>query len=52
YVMPEDVRSLAAPVLAHRLSLSPEARISQKNASEAKALTRLIASLPVPVRAK
>ena len=52
YVKPEDVRTLASPVLAHRLALSPEARISQKNASEEKALTRLIASLPVPVRAK
>ncbi|MCR4621371.1 MAG: MoxR family ATPase [Clostridiales bacterium] len=52
YVIPEDVRDLASPVLAHRLSLSPEARISQKNASEEKALTRLIASIPVPVRSK
>ena len=26
YVLPEDVKSLAGPVLAHRLILGPEAR--------------------------
>jgi MoxR-like ATPase len=34
YVLPEDVRSLAVPVLAHRLSASAEARINQKTEKE------------------
>jgi MoxR-like ATPase len=34
YVLPEDVRILALPVLAHRLSASAEARMSQKSEKE------------------
>ncbi|MFH2116138.1 MAG: MoxR family ATPase [Spirochaetota bacterium] len=34
YVLPEDVRSLAVPVLAHRLSASSEARIGQRTERE------------------
>ncbi len=34
YVLPEDVRSLAVPVLAHRLSASSEARMSQRTEKE------------------
>jgi MoxR-like ATPase len=34
YVLPEDVRSLAVPVLAHRLSASAEARMNQKTEKE------------------
>ena len=52
YVMPEDVRKMAVPVLAHRLTLSPEARLGAKGMTAEKALTRLISGLQVPVRSK
>jgi MoxR-like ATPase len=34
YVQPEDVQAVAAPVLAHRLILAPEARASGLAAEE------------------
>ena len=52
YVMPEDVRKMASPVLAHRLTLSPEARLGAKGTTTQKALSRLISGLQVPVRIK
>ena len=52
YVMPEDVRSMALPVLSHRVVLSPEARVGSRGATAEKALTRLIGSIQVPVRVK
>jgi MoxR-like ATPase len=47
YVMPDDVKVVAAPVLAHRLILAPEARTAGLGAEElvADALSRT----PVPV---
>jgi MoxR-like ATPase len=47
YVAPDDVKTVAAPVLAHRLILAPEARTAGLGAAElvADALTRT----PVPV---
>ncbi|HET9114929.1 MAG TPA: MoxR family ATPase [Gaiellaceae bacterium] len=47
YVVPDDVKTVAAPVLAHRLILAPEARTAGLGAEElvADALTRT----PVPV---
>lgn len=33
YVMPDDVKAMAIPVLAHRLSLTPEAKIRQEDLS-------------------
>ena len=52
YVMPEDVRRLAQPVLSHRIVLSPEARVGAKGLTAEKALARLITSVQVPVRVK
>ena len=52
YVMPEDVRKMAVPVLAHRLTLSPEARLGARGITTEKALGRMISSLQVPVRSK
>ena len=52
YVMPEDVRKMAVPVLAHRLTLSPEARLGSRGITTEKALSRLISGLQVPVRSK
>ncbi|MBQ9857224.1 MAG: MoxR family ATPase, partial [Clostridia bacterium] len=50
YVTPEDVRKMAGPVLAHRVVLSPEARLGMKGATAERVLARLISSVQVPVR--
>ena len=50
YVVPEDVQKLAEPVLAHRLVLSPEARM--RNMTAQRALAGVIAGVPVPVKTK
>ncbi|MEL6893322.1 MAG: MoxR family ATPase [Actinomycetota bacterium] len=46
YVTPDDVRSLARPVLAHRIVLTPDASLS--GARVETVLDRLIAAVPVP----
>jgi MoxR-like ATPase len=46
YVLPEDVRKLAVPVLAHRLSASAEARMGQQ--SEKVILAGILERLPLP----
>ena len=48
YVLPDDVRRMALPVLSHRLVLSPEARM--KGQSAEKLLSALLDSIPVPGR--
>ena len=48
YVIPEDVQFMAAPVLAHRILLSPEARMRSMTAE--RVLTQVIGSVKVPVR--
>ena len=48
YVLPDDVRRMALPVLSHRLVLSPEARM--KGQSAEKLLSALLESIPVPGR--
>ncbi len=50
YVSPEDVKHMAEPVLAHRLVLSPEARM--RNMTAEKILAGVIGSVPVPVKVK
>jgi MoxR-like ATPase len=47
YVVPEDVKEVAAPVLAHRLILAPEARSAALGADELVA--DALARTPVPV---
>jgi MoxR-like ATPase len=47
YVIPDDVKQLALPVLAHRLVLSAEARL--RGRSTAEVLTHLVEQVPVPV---
>jgi MoxR-like ATPase len=47
YVLPDDIKALAIPVLAHRLILSPEARLRGRTA--AQLLEEIIAGVPVPV---
>ncbi|NUP52394.1 MAG: AAA family ATPase [Catenulispora sp.] len=46
YVVPEDVRELAQPVLAHRLILTPDAESAGK--TPASVLTDVLAAVPVP----
>ena len=50
FVTPEDVQKMAEPVLAHRLVLSPEARM--RNMTPQRALAGIIGSVQVPVKAK
>jgi MoxR-like ATPase len=48
YVVPDDIKALAAPVLAHRLLLSPEAQMRGGTVEEL--LASLLEELPVPMR--
>ena len=48
YVAPEDVQFMAAPVLAHRVLLSPEARMRGMTAE--RVLSQVIGGVKVPVR--
>jgi MoxR-like ATPase len=46
YVIPDDVKQLVDPVLAHRLILTPEAQMRQTGASEV--LAELLAQVAIP----
>ncbi len=46
YVTPDDVKSLARPVLSHRLALSADAHVGGLGAEDA--LEEILASVPVP----
>ena len=46
FVVPDDVVALAAPVLAHRLLLTPEAELDRFTATDA--LSNVLASVPIP----
>ena len=47
YVVPDDVKTLAAPVLGHRLLLNSQARL--RGRSELTVLDEVVAATPVPV---
>lgn len=47
YCIPDDILKLIQPVIAHRLILSPEARISQVKTE--KILKNIVSKIPVPV---
>ena len=47
FVLPDDVKALAEPVLAHRLILSPRARLRGLTAEEVVA--EVLTLVPVPV---
>jgi MoxR-like ATPase len=47
YVIPDDIKRLAAPVLAHRLVLRPDAHLHRRTTDEV--LTKLIEQTTVPV---
>jgi MoxR-like ATPase len=46
YVIPDDIKALAAPTLAHRLIISPSARL--KDVTGEAVMGELLATLPVP----
>ena len=46
YLLPEDVRALAVPVLAHRLILTPEAEVRGITANQV--IEQILAEQPVP----
>jgi MoxR-like ATPase len=46
YVVPDDLKELAKPVLEHRLSLTPEAHLTGSDAGEV--LDDILARVPVP----
>jgi MoxR-like ATPase len=46
YVVPQDVKDLAARVLSHRIILSPDSPVSSQ--AEQAAIARILASVPVP----
>lgn len=46
FVLPDDIKELAVPVLAHRLTLKPEARI--KNVSPESVIKDIISRIAVP----
>lgn len=48
YVVPDDVKTAALPVLRHRVSVAPEAAISGQGADEV--LSALLRSVPAPRR--
>jgi MoxR-like ATPase len=47
FVLPDDIKRLAAPVLAHRLVLTPEARA--REVSDVAVVQDLLNRIPVPV---
>ena len=46
YILPDDVKRMALPVLSHRLILTPEARMKGQSAQQI--LLGLLSSVPVP----
>ena len=50
FVSPEDVQQMAEPVLAHRLVLSPEARM--RNMTAERVLQGVMSGVQVPVKVK
>ena len=49
YVIPDDVKHLAVPVLAHRMIMAPAARLRGQGA--AAAVAEVLSSVPVPIEA-
>lgn len=47
YCIPDDILKLIVPVIAHRIILSPEARLSQTKVD--KVLKSIVSRIPVPV---
>jgi MoxR-like ATPase len=50
YAIPDDVKALVQPVLAHRLIMAPDAQLGTRSA--AAILDEVIASVPIPGRSR
>jgi MoxR-like ATPase len=50
YVVPDDIKELIVPVLAHRLITSPEAQMIGRNASDV--LGDIVEFVPIPIRGR
>jgi MoxR-like ATPase len=50
YIVPDDIKSMAAPVLAHRIHLRPEQRV--RGVSAQSCIADILQRAPVPVGAK
>lgn len=48
YVIPDDIKAMAVPVLAHRLILNPEEKLQGVTAQEV--IAKIVNSVPVPTR--
>jgi len=46
YVLPDDIKALATPTLAHRLIVSPSARL--RDVTGETVMREILSSLPVP----
>ena len=46
HVLPDDVQTMAVPVLAHRLLLTPDAALARRSAEHV--VTDLLSTVPVP----
>ena len=46
YVIPDDIKQVAVPALAHRVTLRPELWVRQVSADDV--VTRLLAAVPTP----
>ena len=51
FVMPEDVKAVAQPVLAHRITLQPELWMSRRHRPPASS-SAVLAQVATPVRAR
>lgn len=47
YVLPDDIKTLAEPILAHRMILSPAARL--RNITAGQVILELLKSQPIPI---
>lgn len=48
YVLPDDIKDLAAPVLAHRILLNPDENLRGRTSQEV--ISQLITTVPVPTK--
>jgi MoxR-like ATPase len=47
YVIPDDIKHLAAPVLTHRIVIRPQVRLRGRTPEQV--VTEIVDSVPVPV---
>ena len=47
YVLPDDVKSLATPVLAHRLIVDSSGQL--RGTASAQILAEILAAVPIPI---